>query len=37
LFVIGNEHVLLIAVTDGVVNIGAIRVAVRAAWGSIAA
>lgn len=35
-FVIGDAHVLLIAVTEGPVNIGAIRVAVRAAWGTIA-
>jgi predicted regulator of Ras-like GTPase activity (Roadblock/LC7/MglB family) len=37
LFVIGDERVLLIAVTEGSVNIGAVRVAVRAAWGTISA
>ena len=36
LFVIGDERVLIIAVTEFAVNIGAIRVAVRGAWGSIA-
>ena len=35
LFVIGTEVVLIIAVTDAAVNIGAVRVAMRAAVGAL--
>ena len=35
LFVIGHQLVLLIAVTEPVVNVGAVRVAMRAALGSL--
>jgi predicted regulator of Ras-like GTPase activity (Roadblock/LC7/MglB family) len=36
LFVIGDEQVLLITVTEAAVNIGAIRVAMRSALGTLA-
>ena len=35
LFVIGDEHVLLLVVTESAVNVGAVRVAMRAALGSL--
>jgi predicted regulator of Ras-like GTPase activity (Roadblock/LC7/MglB family) len=35
LFVIGTEVVLIIAVTDAAVNIGAVRVAMRSALGAL--
>ena len=37
LFVIGGQSVLLIAVTESAVNIGAVRVAMRAALGTLPA